>query len=52
MSGVLDVGARVPKTLTLAQRLYLPQVLAGMRVTICRVLVSTTTASFLVRTEK
>ena len=34
MSGVVDVMARVPRRLTLAQRLYLPQVFAGMRVTI------------------
>jgi NADH-quinone oxidoreductase subunit I len=32
--GVVDVGARVGKTLTLSQRLYLPKILAGMRVTI------------------
>jgi len=34
MSGVVDVMARVPRRLTLAQKLYLPQVFAGMRVTI------------------
>jgi NADH-quinone oxidoreductase subunit I len=34
MSGVIDVGARVPKTLTLLQRLYYPEIVRGMRVTI------------------
>ena len=30
MSGVVDVSVRVPKTLTFSQRLYLPQILAGI----------------------
>lgn len=34
MSGVLDVSVRTPKTLTLAQKLYLPEILSGMGVTI------------------
>ena len=34
MSGVVDVGVRVPKKLTFSQQLYLPQILAGMRITI------------------
>jgi NADH-quinone oxidoreductase subunit I len=34
MSGVVDVTARVPRKLTLSQRLYLPQILAGMGITI------------------
>jgi NADH-quinone oxidoreductase subunit I len=34
MSGVVDVGVRTPEKLTLAQRLYLPEILGGMRVTI------------------
>ena len=33
MSGVIDVSARVPKRLTLSQRLYLPEILGGMVVT-------------------
>ena len=33
MSGVIDVSARVPKKLTLSQRLYLPEILGGMAVT-------------------
>ena len=34
MSGIIDVSARVPERLTISQRLYIPQLLAGMRVTI------------------
>ena len=34
MSGVVDVTLRTPKKMTLAQRLYLPEILAGMGVTI------------------
>ena len=34
MSGVVDVGARVPRTLTLLQRLYYPEIVRGLRVTI------------------
>ena len=34
MSGTIDVSERVPQKLTLAQRLYLPMIAAGMRVTI------------------
>ena len=34
MSGVVDVSARVPTRLTLSQRLYLPQVFAGLAVTV------------------
>jgi hypothetical protein len=34
MSGVIEVSARTPKKLTIAQRLYLPEILGGMRVTI------------------
>lgn len=33
MSGVVNVTARTPKKLTFSQRLYLPQILAGMAVT-------------------
>lgn len=32
--GVIDVSARVPRRLTLSQRLYFPQILGGMAVTI------------------
>ena len=34
MSGIVDVSVRTPEKLTLAQRLYLPEILGGMRVTI------------------
>ena len=34
MSGVVDVGARDARKLTLSQRLYLPEILRGMAVTI------------------
>jgi NADH-quinone oxidoreductase subunit I len=34
MSGVLDVTRRVPAKLTLAQRLYIPEILGGLSVTI------------------
>src|SRR5262249_52271519 len=34
VSGVIDVGARVPRKLTLAQRLYYPEIARGLRVTI------------------
>ena len=34
MSGIMDVSVRTPEKLTLAQRLYLPEILGGMRVTI------------------
>jgi NADH-quinone oxidoreductase subunit I len=34
MSGVIDVSARVPQRLTLIQRLYLPEILGGLAVTI------------------
>jgi NADH-quinone oxidoreductase subunit I len=34
MSGIVDVGVRTPEKLTLAQCLYLPEILGGMRVTI------------------
>ncbi len=34
MSGVVDVGRRVPAKLTLSQRLYLPEIFGGLRVTI------------------
>jgi NADH-quinone oxidoreductase subunit I len=34
VSGVIDVSARDPLRMTLAQRLYLPAILGGMRVTI------------------
>jgi NADH-quinone oxidoreductase subunit I len=34
VTGVIDVGARVPRKLTLSQRLYIPQILGGLRVTI------------------
>lgn len=34
VGGVIDVSARVPQKLTLSQRLYLPQILGGMAVTI------------------
>ena len=34
MSGVVDVGLRVPRKLTLLQRLYYPAILRGMKVTI------------------
>ncbi len=33
MSGVIDVSVRVPKKLTLSQRLYFPEILGGMAVT-------------------
>ncbi len=33
MSGVIDVSARVPKKLTLSQRLYFPEIFGGMAVT-------------------
>ncbi|MGH9399463.1 MAG: NuoI/complex I 23 kDa subunit family protein [Thermoanaerobaculia bacterium] len=33
MSGVVDVGARVPRKLTFLQRLYYPEIVRGMRVT-------------------
>ena len=34
MSGIVDVTLRTPRKPTFAQRLYLPEILAGMRVTI------------------
>ena len=34
MSGIVDVSVRVPRRLTLSQRLYLPEILGGLRVTI------------------
>jgi formate hydrogenlyase subunit 6/NADH:ubiquinone oxidoreductase subunit I len=34
MSGVIDVSRRVPDRLTLLQRLYIPEILRGMSVTL------------------
>ena len=34
MSGVIDVSQRVPDKLTFAQRIYLPEILRGMKVTL------------------
>ncbi len=34
MSGVIDVSRKYPEKLTLLQRLYLPEILRGMAVTI------------------
>ena len=34
MSGVIDVGARTPRKLTLGQRLYYPEIVRGLKVTI------------------
>ena len=34
MSGVIDVSRRVPERMTLLQRLYIPEILRGMAVTL------------------
>ena len=34
MSGVIDVSRRVPERMTLLQKLYIPEILRGMAVTL------------------